>query len=44
MEMYLEVLDSSGVYICKSAVYDFKHGDYICKSDGNVPGGIGCIC
>jgi hypothetical protein len=32
--------DSSGVYICKSVVNDLRHGNYICKSEQNVPVGI----
>ena len=27
-------LNSSGVYICKSVVNDFRHGNYIFKSEG----------
>jgi hypothetical protein len=27
--------NSSGVYICKSIVNDLRHGNYICKSEGN---------
>ena len=33
--VHLLWLDSSGVYICKSIVNDLKHGNYICKSEGN---------
>jgi hypothetical protein len=29
----LWVLDSSGVYICKSIVNDLRHGNYTCKSE-----------
>ena len=32
-----ESADSSGVYICKSIENDLKHGNYISKSDKNVP-------
>ena len=28
-------LNSSGVYICKSIVNDLRHGNYICKPEGN---------
>ena len=31
-----QAVDSSGVYICKSIVNDFRHGNYICKSEENV--------
>ena len=34
-EKYLS--DSSGVYICKSIVNYLRHGNYTCKSEGNVP-------
>ena len=26
------IVNSSGVYICKSVVNDLRHGNYICKS------------
>ena len=29
--------DSSGVYICKSIVNYLRHGNFICKSEENVP-------
>ena len=29
--------DSSGIYICKSAVNDLRYGNYICKSEGILP-------
>ena len=29
--------NSSGVYICKSIVNYLRHGNYICKSEENVP-------
>ena len=30
-------LNSSGFYICKSVVNDLRHGNYICKSEENIP-------
>ena len=29
--------DSSGVYVSKSVANDLRHGNYICKSEGNSP-------
>jgi hypothetical protein len=29
------LINSSGVCICKSEENDLKHGNYICKSEGN---------
>ena len=36
--IYCFHFNSSGVYICKSIVNYLRHGNYICKSEGIVPG------